>query len=661
MFDTGICRRECEFLIETQTTWTRKLKLPMHSRLPFSNLRNEPQTHQELSLSPHITTMASSDDAQWIAAAQQWVSWDVNAGTKAAVQKLLDAQDVAQLKALFDGRLEFGTAGLRAAMGPGTKMMNDLVVIQTTQGICTYLTSVFGEEAKRMGFAIGYDHRKQGSLDSKRFAELTAAVCVAFGMKVFLYEGFVATPLVPFCIEQKGCAGGVMVTASHNPKADNGYKVYWSNGSQIIPPHDEGIAAAILNNLAPWHAYDDSAVASLRTNPLVEDPTSELTAKYFAVMKERLCRFSEDNANTDLKIAYTAMHGVGHAFTSRSFAAFGHKPYVETPAQLLPDPEFPTVAFPNPEEGKGALKLAMEAAEAGGARLILANDPDADRLAVAEQDPETKAWKIFTGNEIGVLLGHWELTQYLRLHPEADRTQLYFVASTVSSKMLRAVAEQEGLNFVETLTGFKWMGNKTCELRNEGKTVLFSFEEAIGFCVGDLVKDKDGVVAAAVFGELAVQLAKENKTVTQHLEELYERYGHFVTQNHYVKCYNPVTTNAIFARLRNGGAYWRKCGDFEIAHIRDLTTGYDSAQPGNRAILPVSASSHMITYSFANGCVATLRTSGTEPKLKYYVELAGRVGQTRAEVTEILSKQVHQLVELMLQPTENNLERPPVE
>uniref|UniRef100_K3X319 Phosphoglucomutase n=1 Tax=Globisporangium ultimum (strain ATCC 200006 / CBS 805.95 / DAOM BR144) TaxID=431595 RepID=K3X319_GLOUD len=588
----------------------------------------------------------------------QWADWDVNAGTKAIVEQLIATQNTAELEQLFNGRIEFGTAGLRAAMAPGPKMMNDLVVIQTTQGICKYLTQVFGEKAKTMGFAVGYDHRKQGTLNSKRFAELTAAVCVSYGMKVYLYEGFVATPLVPFCIEQKGCAGGVMVTASHNPKADNGYKVYWANGSQIIPPHDEGIAASILESLAPWRTYDDASVAALRSNPLVEDPTEEMTRAYFATMKERLCRYPEDNANTDLKIAYTAMHGVGHAFTSRSFAAFNHKHYIETPAQLYPDPEFPTVAFPNPEEGKGALKLAMEAAEANGARLILANDPDADRLAVAEQDPETKTWKIFTGNEIGVLLGHWELMQYLKAHPDADKSQLYFVASTVSSKMLRAVAQAEGLNFVETLTGFKWMGNKTYDLRNEGKVVLFSFEEAIGFCVGDLVKDKDGVVAAAVFGELAVQLAKENKTVTQHLTDLYEKYGHFVTQNHYVKCYDPVKTNEIFARLRNDGKYWDNCGDFEIENIRDLTTGYDNSQPENKAILPVSASSHMITYSFKNGCVATLRTSGTEPKLKYYVELAGKVGQSRAEVTAILSKQVHQLVELMLQPTENNLERP---
>ncbi|TMW67362.1 hypothetical protein Poli38472_012478 [Pythium oligandrum] len=606
---------------------------------------------------------SSSDDTQWLQAAQQWVAWDVNDGTKRQVQQALDAQDIPTLRKLFSSRLEFGTAGLRAAMGPGTTAMNDLVIIQTTQGICKYLFDVFGpEEAKKRGMVVGYDHRALDTLNSKRFAELTAAVCVHYGIKVHLYEGFVATPLVPFCIEQTQAVAGVMVTASHNPKADNGYKVYWSNGCQIIRPHDAGIAAVILENLEPWTRYDDAFLSTLRSSPLVKNPTEEMTTRYFAHLQQRLCRYPDDNRSTSLKIAYTAMHGVGHAFTSRSFAAFNHQPYVQVTAQLLPDPEFPTVAFPNPEEGKGALQLAMEAAEANGARLILANDPDADRLAVAEQDPVTKQWKIFTGNEIGVLLGHWELTQYLKQHPDADRSQLYFIASTVSSKMLRAVAEVEGLNFVETLTGFKWMGNKTAELRDQGKTVLFSFEEAIGFCVGDLVKDKDGVCAAAVFAEMAVQLEKEHKrTVAQHLEHLYERYGHFVTQNHYVKCYDPAVTLKIFERLRNEGKYWTECGDFTINHIRDLTTGHDSEQADHKAVLPVSSSSQMITYKFANGCVATLRTSGTEPKLKYYVELAGKVGQTRAEVTEILRVQVEQIVELMLQPTENNLERPAAE
>ncbi|CAI5701363.1 unnamed protein product [Peronospora effusa] len=608
--------------------------------------------------------MSVRTEEQWLWEAQEWVNMDVNISTKLQLQKLIETKNISRLQELFSSRVAFGTAGLRAVMGPGPAAINDLVVIQTSQGICKYLMKQLGKCVKKRGVAVGYDHRKQDFLTSKRFAELTAAVCVHYGIKVYLYEDFVATPLVPFCIEQKNCVAGIMVTASHNPKTDNGYKVYWGNGSQIIPPHDEGIANEIRKNLTPWRRYDGSLAELKKTFPtLIENPADELIKLYFEQARARLCRFPEANTNTTLKIAYTAMHGVGHAFTSRSFAAFQHKEYVPVQAQLLPDPDFPTVAFPNPEEGKGALQLAIETAEANGASLILANDPDADRLAVAERDPSSKSgWRIFTGNEIGVLLGYWELEQYLRLHPDCDRKQLYFIASTVSSKMLRAVAQNEGLNFEETLTGFKWMGNKTAELRDAGKIVLLSFEEAIGFCVGDLVKDKDGVVAAAVFAEMAVQLeATKTITVGAHLNALYERYGHFVTQNHYVKCYDPVKTRAIFERLRNGGKYWKTCGDFAITHVRDLTTGYDSFQPDKRAVLPVSSSTEMITYTFANGCVATLRTSGTEPKLKYYVELAGCVGQTREEVTLELRKQVEQIVELMLQPKENGLEFAPLE
>uniref|UniRef100_A0AAV1VDX1 Phosphoglucomutase n=1 Tax=Peronospora matthiolae TaxID=2874970 RepID=A0AAV1VDX1_9STRA len=608
--------------------------------------------------------MAALPGDQWLPAARQWTDWDLNTETKMQIQQLVDSKNVERLQELFSRRVTFGTAGLRAVMGPGPSAINDLVVIQTSQGLCTYLVKQLGEQAKLMGVALGYDHRQQRSLSSKRFAELTASVCLHRGFRVYLYEDVVATPLVPFCVEQKGCAAGVMVTASHNPRADNGYKVYWSNGCQIIAPHDEGIAHEIVANLAPWRRYDESREQLQEMFPaLLEDPSDELIQRYFARAGTELCRFPEANASTTLTIAYTAMHGVGHVFTSRTFAAFKHKEYVPVQAQLLPDPEFPTVAFPNPEEGKGALQLAMETAEASGARLILANDPDADRLAVAERDADSESgWRIFTGNEIGVLLGHWELEQYVRLHPDCDRKQLYFVASTVSSKMLRAVAETEGLNFVETLTGFKWMGNKTAELREAGKTVLFSFEEAIGFCVGGLVKDKDGVIAAAVFAEMAVQLeATKQMTVAQHLNALYGRYGYFVTQNHYVKCYDPVKIRAIFERLRNGGKYWDSCGDYAISHVRDLTTGYDSSQPDKRAVLPVSSSTEMITYTFANGCVATLRTSGTEPKLKYYVELAGRVGQTCEEVTVELRKQVTQVVQQMLQPRENGLELAPAD
>ncbi|RHY31484.1 hypothetical protein DYB32_003454, partial [Aphanomyces invadans] len=420
---------------------------------------------------------------------RQWVAWDVNEGTKATIQALVDAGNATVLRQMLEKRLEFGTAGLRAAMGPGTVCMNDLVIIQTMQvqriiGLA-YLQDMYGIEAvQSRGIVLGYDHRQFGTLNSKQFAAYSAAVAVSRGIKVYLYEGFVATPLV-------------------------------------------------------------RTTGTSQT----EDPTESMIAQYFEAMKP-LARFPHDNANPayHIKVAYTAMHGVGLKFTTRSFETFNLPKFYPVEAQVQPDPDFPTVAFPNPEEGQGALKLAFE-----------------------------------------------------------------------------------------TAAKFKWMGNETQKLRDEGKTVLFAFEEAIGFCVGNVVKDKDGDIPTS---------------------QLYATYGHFVTQNHYVKCYDPATIQSIFKRLRNEGHYWHAVGNYAIQSIRDLTTGFDSAQPDYSATLPVSATTEMITYSFVNGVVATLRTSGTEPKLKYYVESPGGAGLSRQQVTEALRVQVAAIVNEMLQPELNHLERP---
>jgi phosphoglucomutase/phosphopentomutase len=406
------------------------------------------------------------------ALAEQWVRYDPNAATRGHIQASLVADDYADLSARLGKRLAFGTAGLRGPFGAGTSRMNDLVVLQTAQGLCRYLQAVFSgkEELQKNGVCVGYDHRAMGDvLSSKTFALITSAVFMSQGIKVHLFDGFVATPLVPFCVEQHGCAAGIMVTASHNPKEDDGYKVYWSNGAQIIAPHDKGIEAKIGENLEPWKEAVEllsipeklspngtgvlTEAAELRQSPLCSDPTADVGARYFQQMSDSLCRYREENGlAASIPITYTAMHGVGHAWTSRSFDAFGLPPYVPVNEQLHPDPTFPTVPFPNPEEGEGALAMSFAAAEAAGSRLVIANDPDADRLAVAELDCSSGEWRVFTGNEIGVLLGHWQWSQH-----KADSTRypkgLAMLASTVSSKMLRAVAAAEGFRFEETLTG----------------------------------------------------------------------------------------------------------------------------------------------------------------------------------------------------------------
>lgn len=408
----------------------------------------------------------------------------------------------------------------------------------------------------------------------------------------------------PFAVEKYGCGAGIMVTASHNPKDDNGFKVYWGNGAQIIPPHDTNIAAAIEANLAPWEADVAAVDGHELVTPLDSDGLGE---EYIETVRSRLCRHAAENAEGGVKMAYTAMHGVGHPWVARVFEAFNLPPFVSVAEQAEPDPTFPTVTLPNPEEGKGALSLAMATADREGATLILASDPDADRLAVAEKDTATGEWHLLTGNDIGVLLGHWQWEKFAEANaalPESERvpaSDVYMMAPAVASKMLAAIAEAHGFNFEETLTGFKWAGFRADALRAEGKTVLFAYEPEIGFCVGDVVKDKDGICAAAVFAEMALYAHRNGQTVRQRLHSLREEYGHFVANNGYLFCYDKGTLNAIFSRLRNDGHYWLRMGSHKITGVRDLTDGVDTGTADGKPYLPTSKSSHYLTYYFDNG------------------------------------------------------------
>ncbi|CAE7699102.1 PGM2 [Symbiodinium sp. CCMP2592] len=533
-------------------------------------------------------------------------------------------------------------------MGLGSCRMNDLVVLQTTQGVCAYLKEVADSDAKQRGVCIGFDHRAGGGCNSRSFADCAARIFLEEGFTVYLYRDFVATPMVPWCMEQRRCVAGIMITASHNPKADNGYKLYWSNAAQIIPPHDAKIAALIEENLAPWPC----SVTSVQDHPRCKDPAAEgILDAYF----QRLPALCSSKASKPLPVVYTAMHGVGLPFVQRAFEAVGHGKaslhLVE--AQCEPDPTFPTVAFPNPEEGQGALQLAFEEAERSGCQLILANDPDADRLAVAERE-EKGTWKIFTGNELGTLLGHWTWRCWRKRNPSGDASKVCMVASAVSSKFLKTLAEKEGFRFVETLTGFKWMGSKSAELRAEGYEVIFSYEEAIGFCVGDMVKDKDGICAASVFVDMAKDLREAGRSCQQHLQQLYIDYGIFLSMNSYVKSPDPALTRRIFAAQRPEGKYFQKVADFAISDVRDLTVGYDSRCKDGKPELPLNIGGEMITYYFAAAqAEVTLRTSGTEPKIKWYSEM--RTADAAAGRAE-LERLVRAVVLELLDPIGNKLE-----
>ena len=463
-----------------------------------------------------------------------------------------------------------------------------------------------------------------------------------------------------------------MITASHNPKEDNGYKVYASNGAQIIGPMDKAIASAIAANAAPWAPYGAAVdggegEAALLANPLITNPGASLIADYIAALKASLCRHEALNARSAPRpgITYTAMHGVGLPFVEAAFAAFGLPPFTPVLSQVAADPTFPTVAFPNPEEGAGALALSFAAADAAGDTLVLANDPDADRLAVAEwtatggtggwtpRAPGAPgSWRVFTGNEVGALLASWQWRCYLEAGGDPQKASMF--ASTVSSKLLRAMAAKEGFEYVETLTGFKWMGNAMAEAEGRGRTSLFAFEEAIGFCCGAVVRDKDGVGAAAVLAEMAGVLAGEGRTLGGQLAHLASAYGTFYSSNGYVFVDAPAKTEAIFARLRNEGHYWATAGGLRITAVRDLRApGYDSEQRWGAPVLATSSGTHMLTYKFENGVVATLRASGTEPKLKFYVEGEGEEAGVKAEVERV----VKAVYEEMIRPEVHGLKR----
>ena len=423
-----------------------------------------------------VAPAASDDSASLLSLATEYVRWEEDASYRSLVQSWVASNNLQEIRAHFTPRIAFGTAGLRARMAPGYKHMNPLVILQTSQGFVKYIESQYAStlaEAKERGLVLGYDGRH----NSRRYAEIVATVFLQEGFRVHLFSRMVGTPLVPFGLLHKKAIAGVVITASHNPKEDNGFKVYWTNGAQIIPPHDAGIAGSIRENLKPWHAQGESVapLAFDASHPRLSDPFDEVTGAYFHRSGAEYCWRREQNSKLtqqDCPVTFTAMHGVGAPFTARAFEAFNLPAYIPTPQQIEADPEFPTVRFPNPEEGKGALKLAMETADRAGSKLILANDPDADRLAVAEKVGED--WLPLNGNQIALLLASWTFENYLsREKPTKEQlSKTCMCASTVSSAVLASMAKKEGFNFYPTLTGFKCQSLAECAPRQRKGTAV---------------------------------------------------------------------------------------------------------------------------------------------------------------------------------------------
>ena len=532
-------------------------------------------------------------------AAEAWLAEDPDPKTAAELRSLIeraDAGDKTAQKTLhesFDGQLEFGTAGLRGLLGPGPQRMNRVLVRKVSAGLAAYLRAHVPDVAAR-GVVIGHDARH----NSRVFAEDTARVLAGAGIKAHLAHRPWPTPTTAWAVTTLGAAAGVMVTASHNPPAYNGYKVYWGNGAQIVPPHDKGIAAAI----AKIGRSDELAMPELAAvrGKLVHDLDEALHDRYLADVIALRAQPALDGAS--LIIAYTPLHGVGAASVEPALARGGFPRVHTEPSQREPDADFPTVAFPNPEE-KGAMDRVLELARRANADLVLANDPDADRLCVAV--PDDGDYRLLTGDQVGALLADY----LLEVTPKDKR----MVATTVvSSQLLGYLAKQTGTDYRETLTGFKWIGNAAMDYeRDTGGRFVLGYEEALGYSVGPLVRDKDGVSACLLFAELVAWNRARGKTVLDHLDDIYRRVGLFVTEQ--VSITKPgaeglAEIRAAMTRFR--GQPPRDVAGHAVEQVHDLSRGEGGLPP-----------SDVLVFKLAGGRRIIMRPSGTEPKLKNYYEV----------------------------------------
>lgn len=546
--------------------------------------------------------------------AERWLAHDPDPTTRAELAEILDRarggsrEARAELAERFLGPLEFGTAGLRGLLGAGESRMNRAVVLRTTFGLGTYLLEQAPELARSRGVVIGYDGRRMG----RELAEDTACVLAALGIPSRVTPRPCPTPLTAFAVKDLGAAAGVMVTASHNPPAYNGYKVYWSNGAQIIPPHDTGIAGAIA--IAP-EARDvpRMPIEEARAKGIVAELSDDMERRYLDAVRALSVREGGDRS---IPIVYTPLHGTGNRLTRRAFAEAGFTDVTTVPEQAEPDGSFPTVSFPNPEE-KGALDLSYALADRIGAPLVIANDPDVDRLAVAVRDPAGKFVQL-TGNQVGALLGHYVLTE----GRDAGAAGRLVCASLVSSPMLGAIAKVLGVRYEETLTGFKWIANRAMEIeRAEGVRFVFGFEEALGYTIGTAVRDKDGISAAVVIAELAAARRAEGKTLLDELEALARRYGLFVSGQRSITMPGKdgiEQIGAIMRRLREVRA--EKVGTLGVLAVSDYEarTRRDANGSVTTTTLPPS---NVLVFDLEGGSRIIARPSGTEPKIKFYFDL----------------------------------------
>ena len=536
-------------------------------------------------------------DQSLVGEVQAWIADDPDPVTASQLQLWLDSNNEAELRTSFNGFLQFGTAGLRGPIRPGPSGMNRAVVGRTAAGLVTYM-----KERNLTSVVIGRDAR-YGSED---YTFETAEIMSGAGMKVFVLPRPLPTPVLAFATNELSCDVGIMVTASHNPPQDNGYKVYLGGtvdgieyrGSQIVSPTDVSIAKNI------------DAITSLKAQPRGKVWTvlgEEIIEKYIA----RTAALATKPGS--LRIVYTAMHGVGTETLQRVFQKAGFASPILVDAQAAPDPDFPTVAFPNPEE-PGAIDLALETAKTFDADLVIANDPDADRCAAAVKDPAT-GWRMLRGDELGAILGE---------SIARKSNSGIFANSIVSSSILKKIAEHYNLEFKETLTGFKWLAKI--------KGLTFGYEEALGYAVdAKTVNDKDGISAAITLAQIATDLAADGKTLLDLLDEIWERHGFHATEQISIRLSDLSKVGVILGGLRSNPP--QNIAGRTVTSIDDLAAPTDGLPPTDGLRIWLDGGVRII-----------IRPSGTEAKMKCYIEVIEKDSKTAQVVLDQLRPPLKELL-----------------
>jgi phosphomannomutase len=542
--------------------------------------------------------------------ARAWLAEDPDPDTREELHRLLEAatgsapsqEAAAELTDRFAGLLQFGTAGLRGELGAGPNRMNRAVVIRAAAGLAAYLK----KEGHADGLVVvGYDARHK----SADFARDTAAVMAGAGLRAALLPRPLPTPVLAFAVRHLGAVAGVTVTASHNPPRDNGYKVYLGDGSQIVPPADGRIAAEI------------EAIDSLARVPLAGSGFDVLDDAVVDAYLDRAVSVLDPSSPRNVTVLYTPLHGVGRDVVVSAFTRAGFPAPMVVPEQAEPDPEFPTVAFPNPEE-PGAMDLAFARASAAAPDVVIANDPDADRCAVAVPDASAAAgWRMLRGDEVGALLA---------MHLVSKRARGTFATTIVSSSLLARIAEASDLGYRETLTGFKWLA------RVPG--LRYAYEEALGYCVDPRgVRDKDGVTAALLVAELVATLKGQGRTVADLLDDIALEFGLHATDQLSVRVEDLSTIGKAMARLREQPP--TELAGLAVASAEDLTRGVGDLPPTDGLRYRLVPGDGVPAVS---GARVVVRPSGTEPKLKCYLEVvvpvpsARALGEARSLATRVL-------------------------